>query len=74
MFHVTGALMSVLNEKANYLDPGSGSFLIQLLIAGLATFAIVIGSQWARIRRWFGKNKAKPAEDEDDDDKEESNP
>jgi hypothetical protein len=36
-----------------YLDPGSGSILLQLLIAGLAGIGIAIGSQWAKIKRFF---------------------
>lgn len=52
-----------------YLDPGSGSFLIQLLIAGAAGAAIAIGAQWSKIKRLFkkGKNEPKPEEDEDDE-------
>ncbi|MEW6093803.1 MAG: hypothetical protein AB1531_07565 [Chloroflexota bacterium] len=51
-----------------YLDPGSGSFLLQLLIAGLAGIGIAIGAQWSKIKRFFGrkKNTSEP-EDEDDD-------
>ena len=55
-----------------YLDPGSGSFLLQLLIAGLAGIGIAIGSQWAKIRRLFSrKDKQGPPidfgkEDEDE--------
>ena len=71
MLQVTGALMSVLGRKAAYLDPGSGSFLLQLLVAGLATAGIVFASQWSRIKRWARRNKTKPAdpdaEDEDED-------
>ena len=54
---------------AYYLDPGSGSFLLQLLIAALAGAGIVIAAQWSRIKRWLGKRKAKTdvAEDEDDE-------
>lgn len=49
-----------------YLDPGSGSFLLQLLIAGLAGLGIAIAAQWARIKRFFKKKgKADPDEDED---------
>jgi len=53
-----------------YLDPGSGSFLLQLLIAGIAALGLGIGTQWARIKRFFNKNKAqaKSADDEDDED------
>ncbi len=70
MLQLTGALLSVLGNRAAflYLDPGSGSFLLQLLIAGLATIGIVFASQWSRIKRWLGRNKAKPTDDEDEDD------
>ncbi len=48
-----------------YLDPGSGSFLIQLLIAAALGLGIALRASWGRIRTWFG---SKPKADEDDDD------
>ena len=48
-----------------YLDPGSGSFLIQLLIATLLGLGIVLRASWSKIKGWFG---VKPKADEDDDD------
>jgi hypothetical protein len=51
-----------------YLDPGSGSFLIQLLVAGIAGLTIAIGSQWSKIKRLIGKNKKKAETDDDEDD------
>ncbi len=50
-----------------YLDPGSGSFLIQLVIAALAGLSVAIYSSWNRIKGWFGI-KSKPKDEEDDDD------
>ena len=47
-----------------YLDPGSGSFLIQLLIAALLGIGVAIRASWSRIKGWFG---IKPKADEDDD-------
>ncbi|MCI0553922.1 MAG: hypothetical protein L0287_23490 [Anaerolineae bacterium] len=47
-----------------YLDPGSGSFLIQLLIAALLGLGIAVRASWGKIKRWFG---IKPKADEDDD-------
>jgi len=70
MLWLTGVLFSILERKAFYLDPGSGSFLIQLLIAGLAALTIAFASQWNRIKRLFGKKKTKTDETEDDDDDE----
>jgi hypothetical protein len=53
-----------------YLDPGSGSFLIQLLIAGFAGIVIFVGARWRKIRKFFNKNKIQDEEtnDEDEDD------
>jgi len=50
-----------------YLDPGSGSFLIQLAIAALAGLTIAIGSQWSKIKRLFNKKKAQNDENDDED-------
>ena len=50
-----------------YLDPGSGSFLIQLLIAALLGLGVALRASWGRIKGWFG---VKPKADEDDDDAE----
>jgi hypothetical protein len=49
-----------------YLDPGSGSFLIQLLIAGIAGLGIAIGANWAKLKRLLGKKKKTETDEEDD--------
>ena len=54
-----------------YLDPGSGSFLIQLLIAALLGLAVAVRASWGRIKGWFGI-KSKPKADDDDDDEPEA--
>jgi hypothetical protein len=51
-----------------YLDPGSGSFLIQLLIAAIAGLSIAIGANWSKLKRWLSKNKKKTDTDDEDDD------
>lgn len=48
-----------------YLDPGSGSFLIQLLIATILGLGIALRASWGKIKGLFG---SKPKADEDDDD------
>ena len=52
-----------------YLDPGSGSFLIQLLIAALLGIGVAVRASWSRIKGWFGI-KSPPKADEDDDESE----
>ena len=53
-----------------YLDPGSGSFLIQLLIASLLGLSVAIGASWSKIKGWFGIKSKKNEEDTDKDDDE----
>ena len=50
-----------------YLDPGSGSFLIQLLIATALGLAIALRASWGKIKGLFG---AKPKSDDEDDEDE----
>jgi hypothetical protein len=50
-----------------YLDPGSGSFLIQLLIATALGLAIALRASWGKIKGMFG---AKPKPDDEDDEDE----
>jgi hypothetical protein len=50
-----------------YLDPGSGSLLIQLLIAALAGLAIFFGSNWRKVKRFFKKNQNKDGESDQED-------
>ena len=50
-----------------YLDPGSGSFLLQLLIAGLLGAGFVIKSSWGKIKSFMNRNsKNLPAEEQDE--------
>lgn len=59
---------SPLRGGEYYLDPGSGSFLIQLLIAALLGGAFVIRSYWKKIlgyfRRLFNKDSRITQDDE----------
>lgn len=50
-----------------YLDPGSGSFLLQMALAALLGLGVAIRASWGRIKGWFGI-KSKPTEDDDDAD------
>jgi hypothetical protein len=45
-----------------YLDPGSGSFIIQIAIAVLLGLGVALRASWSRIKKYFG---AKPEEDDD---------
>lgn len=40
-----------------YLDPGTGSFIIQMVLAGLLGIVVVIRIYWKKIVGLFNKNK-----------------
>jgi len=67
MMHMTDVLFSAAGIPPAYLDPGSGSILIQLVIAALLGLGVAIGASWSKIKGWFGI-KSKPEDEEDESD------
>jgi hypothetical protein len=47
-------------EAQAYLDPGTGSFVIQALVATLVGSLFVVKTQWRRLRAFFA---GRPSED-----------
>lgn len=53
--------MPIIFFKLNYLDPGSGSLLVQLLAAGLiGGIGILLKMFWGRIKAFFKGEKYTP--------------
>ncbi|MBL0270652.1 MAG: hypothetical protein KAX45_09705 [Chitinophagaceae bacterium] len=42
----------------NYIDPGSGSYLVQAIIAAVLGAGFWIKASWHRIRAFFGGQKS----------------
>jgi len=63
--HVTIALHPPTVYNA-YLDPGSGSYLLQLLIAGLLGSFFVIRAYWEKIAGFFTRRSNQKEEPEKD--------
>ena len=61
--------LTIFAQKTAYLDPGSGSFILQLAIAAIIGLAVVFRSQWSKIRKLFGGKSAvtKDEENENED-------
>jgi hypothetical protein len=51
-----------------YLDPGSGSILIQIAIAALLGLGVAIRASWGTIKKYFGIKSKSQDEDNDSDD------
>jgi hypothetical protein len=62
-FTVMSLFASILRTQA-YLDPGSGSFLIQLLIAGVVGAGFLIKAYWKKIKGLFNRSEAEKDNDE----------
>lgn len=48
-------LFSFSQQASAYLDPGTGSMILQGIIAGIAVVGFTIKSYWYKIRGFFGK-------------------
>ncbi len=56
------SIAHLLLSPPAYLDPGSGSFIIQLLIAGAVGGLFVLRGYWSKFLNLF--RKTKPEDDE----------
>ena len=59
-------LASHLISVQPYLDPGSGSILLQLLLAALLGVGVILRTQWSKIKSLFARKDAS-LDDEDDE-------
>ncbi len=58
-------IFAPLHIDPAYLDPGSGSFILQVLLASLVGVGFAFRSFWARL---FGRGSAGADDDEDEPD------
>lgn len=47
--------INILMRPMAYLDPGTGSFVIQMVLAGLLGVAVVVRVYWKKITKIFNK-------------------
>lgn len=64
---IASLLSSPFSRGDAYLDPGSGSYLLQLLLAGLLGSLVVIRASWDKIKGFFSKRSNEEAETETDE-------
>jgi hypothetical protein len=48
-----------------YIDPGSGSYLVQMIIAGVLAGLFYFKNLWWKIKSFFRKNKKEDNSDND---------
>jgi cell fate regulator YaaT (PSP1 superfamily) len=60
-------LITFSQQAAAYLDPGTGSMILQGIIASIAVAGFTIKNYWYRIRAFFGKEAPSSLLDDDED-------
>lgn len=55
-------VLMVARPAFAYLDAGSGSMLVQLLLGGFAGLAVIVKLYWRRLLAALGRRKAEPVE------------
>jgi hypothetical protein len=48
----------LLNKVLLYIDPGTGSIILQAVVAGVAGVSLFIKFGWRRLLRFFGIKKS----------------
>jgi hypothetical protein len=61
------AIPFLLRSNMAYLDPGSGSYLLQLLIAGLLGSLFLIKASWGRVKNFFRRLFSRQENDSSDE-------
>jgi len=66
-FLLTNQSFSQIFDKAAYLDPGSGSFILQLILAAILGGFLVLRSYWTKVKDFLsGLFKRNPGEDDNE--------
>ncbi|HIF02591.1 MAG TPA: hypothetical protein EYQ84_04480 [Nitrospinaceae bacterium] len=60
---ITLSVLFVPGKAWAYLDPGTGSMILQGLIAGLMGALFTIKIYWARIKNFFSRSKSGKEDD-----------
>lgn len=60
-------LLAMMQEAFAYLDPGTGSMILQGIIAGIAVVGLTIKTYWYKIRGFFGMKSPTSLLDEDEE-------
>ena len=60
----TVLLLLFMNDTEAYLDPGTGSMLLQVILGGIAAVGVAVKLYWHKLRVAFGMGKKEDPEDD----------
>ncbi len=61
---ITVLLLLMFSDAVAYLDPGTGSMLLQVILGGIAAVGVAIKLYWHKLRAAFGFARKADPEDE----------
>jgi len=61
---ITVLLLLMFTDAVAYLDPGTGSMLLQVILGGIAAVGVAIKLYWHKLRAAFGMARKEETEDE----------
>ena len=61
---ITVLLLLMFTDAVAYLDPGTVSMLLQVILGGIAAVGVAIKLYWHKLRAAFGMAKKEETEDE----------
>jgi hypothetical protein len=57
-------IFQLLTASLGYLDPGSGSFILQLVIASFLGAVFIVKAYWQKIKDFFRNRSTKKGDDQ----------
>ncbi len=61
---ITVLILLFMTDTEAYLDPGTGSMLLQVILGGVAAVGVAVKLYWHKLRVAFGMGKKEESEDE----------
>ena len=61
---ITICLLMFFTDVGAYLDPGTGSMLLQVILGGVAAVGVAIKLYWHKLRVALGRKQKKETNDE----------
>ena len=61
---VTILFLLYMTDTEAYLDPGTGSMLLQVILGGVAAVGVAVKLYWHKLRVAFGMGKKEDPEDD----------
>ena len=56
-------MLAIVTNANAYLDPGTGSMLLQVILGGIAAVGVALKLYWHKLRAAFGMTKKEQPED-----------